>query len=96
MAEDVDASEGPEAVPSMVRTSALRELPATPRGLQVASIDPEFRKLGQRRAEAVIRRNARGTEGLQQDAKHDEVVTTFDDLVYAATRLWVNALRIAR
>lgn len=93
---------------------------------QVASVDPEFRKLRQRRAEAFMRRNARGIEDLQRrgladpaldpllasralsgmisrlgfgffvvrDTKHDEVVTTFDDLVYAATRLWVNALRI--
>ncbi|MGW4329082.1 TetR/AcrR family transcriptional regulator [Nocardia sp. NPDC004573] len=32
---------------------------------QVASIDPEFRKLRQRRAEAFVRRNARSIESLQ-------------------------------
>ena len=33
---------------------------------QVSSVDPEFRRLRQRRAEAFIRRNARGIEDLQR------------------------------
>lgn len=94
---------------------------------QVSSVDPEFRKLRQRRSEAFMQRNARGIADLQQrgladpelnpvlasralsamisrlgfgyfvvkDGKHDEVPTSFEELVDTATRLWVNALRLA-
>jgi len=94
---------------------------------QVSSVDPEFRKLRQRRAEAFMQRNARGIEDLQRrgladpklnpllasralsgmisrlgfgffvakDGKEDAEPMSFDELVYTATRLWVNALRIA-
>jgi len=93
----------------------------------VSSVDPEFRKLRQRRSEAFMQRNARGIADLQRrgladpelnpvlaaralsamisrlgfgyfvvkDGKHDEVPTSFEELVDTATRLWVNALRLA-
>ncbi|MEO9222880.1 MAG: TetR/AcrR family transcriptional regulator [Mycobacteriaceae bacterium] len=98
---------------------------------QVSSVDPEFRQLRRRRSEAFLERNARGIEDLQRrgladpelnpmlasralsgmisrlgfgffvdkdgvdkDGTNNGRPTSFDELVYTATRLWVNALRI--
>ncbi|TQF73682.1 TetR/AcrR family transcriptional regulator [Rhodococcus spelaei] len=95
---------------------------------QVASVDPEFRRLRQQRADAFVRRNARSIENLQErgladadldpmlasralsgmisrlgfgyfvarDGQADGAQVDLDEVIRTATRLWVNALRIAR
>lgn len=94
---------------------------------QVAHINPRFRALRQKRADAFVRRNARSIAELQQRGLADDGLdpllasralsgmisrlgfsyfvtdssvgdddrpTSFDDLVFVATRLWANALRL--
>lgn len=94
---------------------------------QVASIDSEFRRLRQRRADAFVHRNARSIADLQQrgladadldpllasqalsgmisrlafgyfvarEGQQDGPAASIDELVFTATRLWVNALRLS-